>query len=159
VLWVASDRSPVAAGRARRQLANTAVVRADALRLPFADESFDVVLACMVLHHLADAGTALGEIERVLVPGGLLFAVVPGTRSLASISNALRRAADLPPYDRRRYSPIQLSAALEPQFAVRATAIAHLGFDRPISALADRALGSFVPLWGRYLVARCAKRA
>ena len=51
---------------------------ADAERLPFADESFDLVLGHAVLHHIPDLATAFGEFARVLAPGGtLLFAGEP----------------------------------------------------------------------------------
>ena len=51
---------------------------ADAERLPFADESFDLVLGHAVLHHIPDLARAFGEFERVLAPGGtVLFAGEP----------------------------------------------------------------------------------
>jgi SAM-dependent methyltransferase len=51
---------------------------ADAERLPFADESFDLVLGHAVLHHIPDLPQAFREFERVLAPGGtLLFAGEP----------------------------------------------------------------------------------
>jgi ubiquinone/menaquinone biosynthesis C-methylase UbiE len=51
---------------------------ADAERLPFADESFDLVLGHAVLHHIPDLPRAFAELERVLAPGGtLLFAGEP----------------------------------------------------------------------------------
>jgi len=43
----------------------------DAERLPFADESFDVVYSNGVLHHTPDTAGAICEIHRVLKPGGL----------------------------------------------------------------------------------------
>ena len=43
----------------------------DAERLPFADESFDVVYSNGVLHHTPDTAGAVREIHRVLKPGGL----------------------------------------------------------------------------------------
>jgi ubiquinone/menaquinone biosynthesis C-methylase UbiE len=53
-------------------------VAADAERLPFADETFDLVLGHAVLHHLPDLPTAFSELARVLAPGGtLLFAGEP----------------------------------------------------------------------------------
>jgi len=49
--------------------------RADlALPLPFDDESFDVVLASLVLHYLRDWEAPLAELHRVLRPGGRLVA-------------------------------------------------------------------------------------
>jgi ubiquinone/menaquinone biosynthesis C-methylase UbiE len=45
---------------------------ADAERLPFEDESFDLVFGHAVLHHLPDLPAALAEFRRVLRPGGTL---------------------------------------------------------------------------------------
>ena len=44
-------------------------------RLPFADNTFDVVFARAVLHHSRDLRAACREFARVLRPGGLLLAV------------------------------------------------------------------------------------
>lgn len=48
------------------------LLRADALRLPFRDASFDLVLCRNSFHHFPDAAAALGEMARVLRPGGRL---------------------------------------------------------------------------------------
>jgi SAM-dependent methyltransferase len=54
-----------------------AAVVGDALALPFADESFDRVIAAEVLEHIpADTG-AMAELARVLRPGGTLAVTVP----------------------------------------------------------------------------------
>ncbi|MBQ9562285.1 MAG: class I SAM-dependent methyltransferase [Lachnospiraceae bacterium] len=47
---------------------------ADAMDLPYADDSFDAVLIANALHIVPDPGRALSEIARVLRPGGLLIA-------------------------------------------------------------------------------------
>jgi ubiquinone/menaquinone biosynthesis C-methylase UbiE len=39
-------------------------------RLPFDNETFDDVVASLVLHHLEDWGPTLRELRRVLRPGG-----------------------------------------------------------------------------------------
>jgi demethylmenaquinone methyltransferase/2-methoxy-6-polyprenyl-1,4-benzoquinol methylase len=44
----------------------------DALRLPFADASFDVVTISFGLRNVSDVDTALGEMARVTKPGGRL---------------------------------------------------------------------------------------
>ncbi len=46
-------------------------------RLPYEDASFDRALAIQVLEHLPDLPAALGEIERVLKPSGVLSVVIP----------------------------------------------------------------------------------
>ena len=45
-------------------------VETDAERLPFPDESFDLVLGHAVLHHIPDLNRAASEFMRVLRPGG-----------------------------------------------------------------------------------------
>jgi SAM-dependent methyltransferase len=44
--------------------------RSGADRLPFADRSFDAVVACLVFEHIAEVDEALAEVARVLEPGG-----------------------------------------------------------------------------------------
>lgn len=51
-------------GRVRFQLA-------DAASLPFADETFDMVVSTLSLHHWSDPAAVFGEIARVLRPGGV----------------------------------------------------------------------------------------
>lgn len=43
---------------------------ADATKLPFEDNHFDLVLSFMVIHHIGDWKRALAEVSRVLRPGG-----------------------------------------------------------------------------------------
>ncbi|HEY1279739.1 MAG TPA: class I SAM-dependent methyltransferase [Acidimicrobiales bacterium] len=55
----------------------TGTVQGDATRLPFADGSFDRVIASEVLEHIPDDEAALGELARVLRPGGTMAVTVP----------------------------------------------------------------------------------
>lgn len=50
----------------------------DAMALPYADATFDVVIANMMLYHVPDIDQALGEIRRVLKLGGRFFAATFG---------------------------------------------------------------------------------
>lgn len=50
---------------------------ASALKLPFADAYFDQVICSEVLEHIHDYKSVLGEIRRVLKPGGLFAVSVP----------------------------------------------------------------------------------
>jgi demethylmenaquinone methyltransferase/2-methoxy-6-polyprenyl-1,4-benzoquinol methylase len=76
-----ADFSPEMLAVARRKgLAKTVV--ADALQLPFADASFDVVTVAFGLRNMADWPAAIREMGRVLRPGGHLlvldFSLPPG---------------------------------------------------------------------------------
>ncbi len=64
--------------QARQRSSQAALVNAD-LRsgLPFANHSFDVILASEVIEHLADANAFLTECWRVLAPGGCLLLTTP----------------------------------------------------------------------------------
>lgn len=48
-----------------------------AARLPYADASFDVVLAAEIIEHIVDTQSFLAEIHRVLRPGGVVFLSTP----------------------------------------------------------------------------------
>jgi SAM-dependent methyltransferase len=50
---------------------------ADLTNLPFDDESYDVMICSHVLEHVPDDRKALGEMWRVLKPGGQLLVMVP----------------------------------------------------------------------------------
>ena len=52
-------------------------VRGTAYGLPFADATFDAVVAAEVLEHLPDDRLAMSELVRVLKPGGRLAVTVP----------------------------------------------------------------------------------
>jgi ubiquinone/menaquinone biosynthesis C-methylase UbiE len=96
---------------ARRLGLTVETARADAESLPFAQESFDLVLGHAVLHHLPDLERAFGEFHRVLKPGGyVVFAGEPsrfgdrlaafpkrGANAVAPLWRRALRAAPPPP--------------------------------------------------------------
>lgn len=97
-LVVGLDLSPAMLRHARRcaraaGLENLALVRGDALHLPFAGERFDIVNCCGALHLFPDADQALREVRRVLRPGGRFTVAVfrRGSSRLATLGNAFRR--------------------------------------------------------------------
>lgn len=57
--------------------AKPAAVQGNALSLPFADGSFDRVIASEVLEHIPDDASAMRELARVLKPGGVMAVTVP----------------------------------------------------------------------------------
>jgi SAM-dependent methyltransferase len=93
------SQAMAAAGRRRHVVAGGPpglVVCAEAGRLPFADGSFDLVLAVDALHHLAGLGETLREVRRVLAPrAGTFVAVEP------NVLNPVVLAAHLVPPEER----------------------------------------------------------
>jgi SAM-dependent methyltransferase len=57
--------------------ASAKVVRGDALSLPYADETFDCVIASEILEHVPHDDAAIAELIRVLKVGGTLAVSVP----------------------------------------------------------------------------------
>jgi SAM-dependent methyltransferase len=68
-----------------RQVPGAEVRQCDAADLPFADDSFDAVIANHMLYHLDDPAAALQEFARVLRPGGRLAASVNGRDHLEEL--------------------------------------------------------------------------
>lgn len=73
--------------------------------IPYADGCFDMVTALDVLEHEEDEATALGELSRVLKPGGILVITVPACRFLWSPHDEVNG-------HKRRYSAGELRAKL-----------------------------------------------
>jgi SAM-dependent methyltransferase len=55
---------------ARDRAGGPVYARGGAAALPFPDERFDAVIACLVFEHITDVDAAIGEVARVLRPGG-----------------------------------------------------------------------------------------
>jgi len=77
----------------------------DVCDLPFADASFDLVLATDILEHVEDDQRAVREIARVLRPGGHVLITVPAFPSLWGLQDRVAR-------HRRRYRMGQLCERL-----------------------------------------------
>ncbi len=62
------DAKRISAARRERPLVKSSVAGAESL--PFPGSSFDKAYSTLALHHFADLDKALGEVARVLKPGG-----------------------------------------------------------------------------------------
>jgi SAM-dependent methyltransferase len=78
VLGVAATfAAMVEAGELRADSLHANAVQGDALKLPFADGTFDRVICSEVLEHIPDDVSAMRELSRVLRPGGTMAITVP----------------------------------------------------------------------------------
>ena len=75
--------SPLQAAKARELLAKEGLpftaLEWRSMRLPFPDDSFDAVLSFETAEHIFDPAAFIGEIARVLEPGGCLLLTTPNT--------------------------------------------------------------------------------
>ncbi|MBR0647065.1 class I SAM-dependent methyltransferase [Plastoroseomonas hellenica] len=84
---VSADLAPAMAVRA-----GGLPVAADEEFLPFAEASFDLVVASLSLHQVNDLPGALIQIRRALAPDGLFLASLPGLGTLQPLRDALAEA-------------------------------------------------------------------
>ncbi len=83
------------------------LVQADAQNLPFAADTFDLVVSCETIEHLPDDQKALAEMFRVTRPGGKLFLTTPNYLNLIGLYDVYAKfrhpnKVDDQPFDRRQ---------------------------------------------------------
>lgn len=91
-----TDADPAMVKAAQRRLARLPTAqarRADATRLPFNDQSFDMVLSFLMLHHVIEWEHAVTEAARVLRPGGSFVGYDLIASRLASLVHVADRSA------------------------------------------------------------------
>ena len=103
VIWqdvrLAAGVDPDLASLEEHRAAGMPVVRAVGENLPFAADSFDLVVAVWVLEHLVDPLTAFIEVRRVLRPHGHFVFLTPNLRNPLMAINRIGKA--LPALQRR----------------------------------------------------------
>jgi ubiquinone/menaquinone biosynthesis C-methylase UbiE len=155
-----SDISPgmldTLAANAQRLGLDVRTQAADAERLPFADESFDLVLGHAVLHHIPDLRRAFAEFERVLAPGGVvLFAGEPSRYGDLLANVPKRLAATVAPLWRRAIGARRARGAEEqqPDVALEGFVDVHAFAPSELSLVAREAGLSEVRVGGEELLA------
>lgn len=108
----------------------------DGVKMPFENESFDVVISTEVLEHVPDPDAYLTEVKRVLKPGGLFFFTVPFLMSLHEV-----------PHDYYRYTPYALEMIFKRIGFESIQIKPHGGYNAAVAQM----LGLWVNmyLWGR----------
>lgn len=86
------------------------VTVSDVVKLPFADDSFDVVMANHMLYHIPDISAAIKEMHRVLKPEGVLMAATNSIHTMPELQVLMRRAIVL----LTRHGPAQVRAPALP---------------------------------------------
>jgi SAM-dependent methyltransferase len=100
-------------GTEGRLRASGSVVGGDALRLPFADASFDRVICTEVFEHVPDDNVLLSELARVLRPGGAIAISVPDAFSEWLVWRAAASRGVSPGEHVRRYRRGQMARLLQ----------------------------------------------
>jgi ubiquinone/menaquinone biosynthesis C-methylase UbiE len=65
------------------------LIVADAQRIPFSDDTFDVTLAMHMLYHVPDRALGIAELRRVTRPGGVALVVTNSVGHLAELDDVL----------------------------------------------------------------------
>jgi len=85
-------------------------IQGDAESLPFASDSFDMVVSCETIEHVPNVRSALREMWRVARPGAKLFLTTPNYANLMGLYDLYARVRhpnrrDDQPFDRRQWIP------------------------------------------------------
>lgn len=147
---VGADFSPKMIQIARSKGVRETIV-ADALRLPFEEQSFDCVTIAFGLRNIADWGAALREMSRVLTPNGHVLVLdfsIPGSVLRAPyrfyLHHFLPRLAGLITGEREAYDYLATSIEEFPSGEAMSHLIAANGF---IDAHAKPMTGGIVTLY------------
>jgi SAM-dependent methyltransferase len=91
----------------------------DAQQLPYADGTFDAVLSSFMMYHVPDRAAALGEIRRVLRPGGTLYIVTNGENHMPETYDLMAKFSDSgerPAFSTKTFSLENAPEQLQPFF-------------------------------------------
>ena len=80
---------------------------------PYPNDHFDVVTASELIEHVADPLTMLKQMERILRPGGLLWATTPNARSFSSRMLGISWSTVCPPEHLQLFSPHGIRKLIE----------------------------------------------
>jgi ubiquinone/menaquinone biosynthesis C-methylase UbiE len=123
--YVGIDVSRGMLSHAARRLAlsgpDQILVQADACRLPFADDTFDVVYARALLHHLPAPADGLSEIRRVLKPGGVAVVLDPNKTFLSELPRYVARRTKHFDRDHKNFRVEELQRLVRAELTIEQT--------------------------------------
>ena len=73
----------------------------DAQEISYPNDSFDIVIANLMIYHIPDREKAISEISRVLKPEGVLYASTFSQNNMKEFNDLLKN------YDKKLYNPIE----------------------------------------------------
>ena len=82
----------------------------DIYKLPFKDDELDGLMMVRVTHHLEHLDKAVGELYRVLKPGGVAVIEVANKRTLPKIARFITRRSKVNPFDKKVANYKEISA-------------------------------------------------
>ncbi len=91
-------------------------VAADAYHLPFRAGVFDGATIIRVIHHIADVKAALGEVRRVLAPGGTLILEYANKRHIKAMLRYARKQQTWSPYTLEPVEFVELNFDFHPRY-------------------------------------------
>lgn len=136
--WCSADLDPGAV-TSIRQLVGNDVYQLDGSTTPFANSTFDQVVIVDFLEHIPDDRGFIGELARIIKPGGRLVINVPHIKR-HSLLNRFRHWIGLTDawhgHLRPGYTATELSRLLEPEFVIERAST----YSRVFSEVVDTAL-------------------
>jgi 2-polyprenyl-3-methyl-5-hydroxy-6-metoxy-1,4-benzoquinol methylase len=132
--WASGDLTEEAV-RSIRGLVEADVHQVEGGRLPFADQSFDVVAVVDMLEHVPEEHAFLIELQRITRPGGRLVINTPHLKRtlLRRLRHALGQTDEKHGHLRPGYTEARIRALLAGRFALEA----HHTYSRFFSELVD----------------------
>lgn len=110
---VGADVDAEALRRAARTVADAGIpiLRGDGCRLPFADGAFGLVVSFETIEHLETRRAFVGELRRVLAPGGTCLISTPNALYTRPVDGKPRN-----PFHVHEYAPAEFAAELRASF-------------------------------------------
>jgi ubiquinone/menaquinone biosynthesis C-methylase UbiE len=117
------------------------LVQADATVLPFAPSTFDGVICSETIEHIERDDAVIGEIARVLRPGGVLVMTVPNLWNAARLLEMIKQrdlTIRMMTGHLREYTPGHLRNLLRPHFTIEEWTPVTFGWTGKFGGMIDR---------------------